>query len=149
MYLELPADPVKRPGIRSGIFVREDGRTIELTRAEWNARFPDREPVIVAPAPDDDLEVYQANITHNLTTMARHAGLYEPLWRPLESGYTQAFQLIPSLRDGLAELQTFPDKYREFNPENGWGSYEALVGFVAEYLAACERWPEARVSTWV
>lgn len=33
----------------SGIFVRDGGHTEEITREEWDRRFPGREPVIVRP----------------------------------------------------------------------------------------------------
>lgn len=127
------------------IYIREDGRTVEISRAEWDERFPDREPVLAVVHDDEAGEVFWRNITHNVGRMAAEAGVYEALWRPDEKGWTKAADLIPALRDGLAELQTFPDRYREFNPENGWGSYEGLVAFVAAYLGACETFPHADV----
>lgn len=94
----------------------------------------------------DDKTVYTANITHNLNRMASEAGIYEYLWRPDEIGVTKAEQLIEPLRDGLALLKSEPDRFKAFNPENGWGSYDGLVGFVKQYLAACQENPEAEVS---
>lgn len=32
----------------SGIFVRENGQTKEISRSEWDEKFPGREPVVVA-----------------------------------------------------------------------------------------------------
>lgn len=90
-------------------------------------------------------EVYERNITHNLGRMAEAAGLYKALWRPDENGLTHAGQLIPILREGLANLEADPAHYRTFNPENGWGNYEGLVKFVREYLAACEANPDAEI----
>ena len=126
------------------IFIREEGETKEISRAEWGARFPDREPVTVEVEETDC--VYGANITHNLTKMAREAGLYEALWRPDEHGLTHARQLVEPLRAGLARLWTDPAYFQTFNPENGWGNYDLLCRFVTGYLAACERWPAAEVS---
>jgi len=91
------------------------------------------------------VEIYNGNITHNLNTMADAAGLYKPLWRPEEVGITKAEQLIPLLTEGLARLKAEPAKYREHNPQNGWGSYEGLIRFVEEYLNACGENPEAAV----
>lgn len=134
------------------IFVRRDGQTVEVTRAEWDEMYPDREPVVLAAVEDEDdgyTTVFDANITHNMGRMARECGdLYAALWRPDEKGWTHARDLIGPLRDGLAILQTDFDRLQEFNPANGWGNYDGLVRFTAGYLAACERWPDAEVSVW-
>lgn len=89
---------------------------------------------------------YDANITHNLGRMAREAGIYEPLWRPDEVGITHARQLIEPLRAGLVRLKANPEHYKQFNPPNGWGSYDRFVPWIEEYLAACESCPDATVS---
>ena len=91
-------------------------------------------------------EIYSRNITHNLNKMADAAGIYQLLWRPEELRIETAGQLIQPLREGLARLLADPEKYRQFNAPNGWGKYENLVEFVADYLAACERDPNALVS---
>lgn len=90
-------------------------------------------------------EVYWRNITHNLTGMAQKAGIYKHLWRPEEIGITHAKQLIKPLTRGLTKLRKAPDCFKKFNPDNGWGSYEALVSFVEAYLAACIKNPDAEV----
>lgn len=96
--------------------------------------------------PTEPVEVYSRNITHNLTAMAREAGLYEALWRPEENGIHKAWQLIEVLREGLNTLLMDPPKFKAHNPSNGWGDYDGLVDFVQQYLAACERNPQADVS---
>lgn len=125
------------------IFVREDGQTKELSREEWNARFPGREPVTVDLG--ETQEVYHANITHNLNKMAAAAGIYEPLWRPEEVGFTHAQQLIQPLEAGLTRLESDPVTYKSYNPPNGWGDYEGLVRFVREYLKACKEHQDAKI----
>jgi hypothetical protein len=138
---------LKRPGAKqgagSGIFIRENGRTREITRAEWDALNPDRKPVVVNA--DESEEVYSANITHNLGKMADAAGVYQALWRPEELGATQARQLIDHLTRGLDHLRADPGHFKTFNPENGWGDYDGLVDFVLEYLIACLRYPDAEI----
>lgn len=91
-------------------------------------------------------EVYSANITHNLNEMAEQAGIYKHLWRPDEIGITTAAQLIEPLRGGLELLRSDPARFEAFNAPNGWGKYEHFVPFVAEYLDACEKNPDATVS---
>lgn len=90
--------------------------------------------------------IFTANITHNLGAMARavviyggysNVTLYDILWRPEEKGYTKASDIADMLGLGLVELVRFPEKYKAYNPENGWGSYEGLVAFVREYHSAC------------
>lgn len=89
--------------------------------------------------------VYSANITHNLNNMAEAAGIYMALWRPEDMGYGRAEDLIEPLSEGLIKLLADPDYYKQFNPPNGWGSYEGLVEFVTEYLEACKQNREARI----
>ena len=89
--------------------------------------------------------VYDANITHNLNKMAEAAGLYEYLWRPEEKGIYKAVQLTEPLSDGLLKLETSPDYFKTFNPENAWGSYDDLVNFVRAYLKACRENPDAEI----
>lgn len=91
-------------------------------------------------------EVYSANITHNLTAMAREASIYLALWRPEEIGLTRAHQLIEPLTAGLALLKSDRERFEKFNSDNGWGLYEHFVPFVENYLAACVENPNADVS---
>lgn len=146
VYLRLAGPPEPGPPVRR-IFIRQNGANVEISRAEWDALFPDREPPIVVSR-RDAREVYTANITSNLAPMAREAGLYEPLWRPAEIGITHAHQLLEPLRTGIERLHAEPSRLHAFNPPNGWGDYELLLRFTANYLAACERWPEAEVRVW-
>ena len=139
---------LRRPGVGvpvTRILVRENGAVREMSREEWDRRNPGMEPVTM----DDDPfsgEVYSRNITHNLGTMAHEAGVYTACWRPEEMGATKAAQLVAPLRAGLAALRADPERFKAFNPENGWGDYGGLVAFVAEYLAACEQYPDADIS---
>jgi hypothetical protein len=45
----------------------------------------------------------------------------------------------------LKELKERPEYYKEFNPANGWGSYEGLVKFTENYLKACREYPETEI----
>ena len=138
-------EPVVKPA-SSGIFIRENGCNKEISVDEWNARFPDKEPVRVLSNEELTNQVFSANITHNLNTMAELAGLYRYLWLPDELGIIYASDLISPLATGLVLLTENPDKYKALNPANGWGKYEDLVNFVAEYLSACVRYPDSKVN---
>jgi len=128
----------------TGITIREHGEIKLISREEWDSRFPGREPAVSATEPDPD-EVYWANITHNLNTMAGEAGIYKELWRPDEIDVTLAAQLIEPLEVGLKRLEDDPARYQQFNPKNGWGTYAGLVSFVRRYLAACKQYPTATI----
>jgi hypothetical protein len=94
---------------------------------------------------EEEEGVFDYNITHNLGRMASEAGIYQHLWRPEELGITKASQLIEPLRTGLAVLLADPEKFKAFNPENGWGNYDGLVNFVLAYLRACQKYPDATI----
>ena len=121
----------------TGIYVRRNGGTVCISREEWDAENPGREPVTVTAENIETNEVYSANITHNLGGMAEAAGIYMHLWRPEEIGITHAMQLVAPLAEGLARLKESPETYIQYNSPNGWGLYEHFVPFVENYLMAC------------
>lgn len=142
VYLDLKShEPIKE----RKIFIREDGRNKEISREEWDESHPGIEPFVTGTW---DQHVYSANITHNLVRMAKEAGIYMHLWRPEEIGITKASQLIEPLAAGLNTLALDPDAFQKLNPSNGWGDYDGLVQFVRDYLAACQKWPDADVSVY-
>jgi hypothetical protein len=141
VYLESDKPVVRTLG--TGIFVRDNGQTRELTADEVHEKYPN---AVIDTAGDYETgELYSANITHNLNRMAGAAGIYEALWRPDEIGITTASQLIPLLCDGLQKLVADPARFKALNPENGWGDYDGLVKFVTDYLVACLSYPNAIV----
>ena len=107
-------------------------------------------------------EVYNANITHNLGSMAdnvicfffhlrdekpKSITLYNILWH----GSGQSAKVIaPMLEVGLKELIENEGKFLFENningsciaPKNGWGSYETLINFTNDLLEACKKYPE-------
>ena len=90
--------------------------------------------------------VYErTGLTHNLVEMATRAGVYYCIWRPEELGIQTAGELVPRLQDGLTILKAKPDHFKQFNPENQWGSYDGLIQFIEEYLEACIEYPDAIV----
>jgi hypothetical protein len=144
VYLTLDK-PVKRER-GFGIFIRENGATKEISREEWDRRFPGREPVAFRrDSEEESSEIYSSNITHNLGKMAQEVGIYHHLWRPDEIGIKKAQELIALLEAGLKNLKSDPDRYRQFNSPNGWGIYEDFVLFVEEYLNACRKYPDANI----
>lgn len=145
--VSLTIDTYSKKEKTSGIFVRENGATVEITEEEYYKRFPDNgEPCKVAHDSGELTdEVFTANITHNLCGMADAAGIYKHLWRPEEIGITKAGQLIEALEKALADMKARPDYYEQFNAKNGWGKYIDFVPWIENYLNACKEYPEATI----
>ena len=97
------------------------------------------------------VNVYNGNITHNLNKMAKEVKLsngrtlYEVLWRPEEHNYTKASEIVPLLVEGIMILCSERERFLPFNPANGWGNYDNLVGFTQEYLNACLENPDGEI----
>ena len=93
------------------------------------------------------VELFDANITHNLGKMADAAGLYEALWCPLENGNSFAGDILPALVEGYRELNDNPVKYKQLDSDNGWGVYDNFLPWVGRYMAACDKHPLACI--WI
>jgi hypothetical protein len=91
------------------------------------------------------VELYNANITHNLTDMAKEAGIYKYLWRPAEVNCKYAKDIVDKVEEGLIKLRNYPLKFKQYDSPNGWGDYEHFVPWVANYLEACKQYPKALI----
>ena len=97
------------------------------------------------------VRVYDNNITHNLSKMASEVklsnglSLYDVLWRPDEHELELAEDIAELLDEGWNILVSEPDRFRQLNPENGWGNYDGLCKFVYEYRNACWNEPDATI----
>lgn len=91
--------------------------------------------------------VFDTNMTHNLTQMASEAGIYNCLWRPEETGFKTASQMIEPLEKGLALLESDPQRFKPFSAPNGWGTYDQFVPWVREVLEAARENPDAEVES--
>jgi len=95
--------------------------------------------------------VYDNNITHNLGSMAANVKLssgltlYDVLWRPDEHELILARDIAELLDEGWNILLSEPDRFKQFNPHNGWGNYDNLCKFVYEYRNACRNEPDSEV----
>lgn len=92
------------------------------------------------------VEVYDANITHNLNTMAKEAGIYQHLWHPEILGIEKAEQLIVPLQFALAQMMADPERFKKFDSPNGWGRYVHFVPWLEKLLKACQEFPDADIS---
>ena len=85
------------------------------------------------------------NITHNLAEMADALGIYKCLWRPTENGFYEAGEIIPLLEKAIKKAERYPDKYRKYDSENGWGTYKNFIPWLKEVLQSCKDYPKARI----
>lgn len=141
IYIISPT-PIKKKS--TGIWVRDDGKTRELSKAEAQEKYPDADIQEIEITTN---EFWHGNITHNLNKMAQeckiecdpqHEGLslYDLLWRddyPWEMSHLEYTQCLMAC---LVSLTDEPERYKLFNPSNGWGTYEQLVEFVKSFIHA-------------
>lgn len=131
----------------TGVFIRENGETRELTKEEVKEKYgKDVEENVYS-----DNTLLHINLTHNLTKMAnlcsykdyvnpktsRDITLYTLLWHPEEILNKDSLitkEYLFRLIDLCDSLELNPDFYKEYNPENGWGSYEQLLSAVKKLI---------------
>ena len=94
-------------------------------------------------------EVHSQNITHNLGAMAKEAGIYKVLWRPQEAGVWDAEDLIKPLEAGILLMASDPERFKELDSPNGWGTYGNFLPWLAELLEACRKNPSSRIDVSV
>ena len=138
IYLELEEE-TKRSS--TGIFIRQNGQSRELSYEESVERYPDQD---IEEHESVSNTVYTDNITHNLGNMAREAGFYKALWGHLEEVKTTQ-DLLEYLTPGIIELKSKPIKYKTYDSPNGWGRYVDFVPWLEKLEEACKTYPEAKL----
>lgn len=153
LYIE-SRTPVTHRG--TGVYIRENGETKELeTKEEVLKHFPDANPDEIEEHTYEDEIYFHMNLTHNLTKMAMECyplpntgsglsyilcyNLYQLLWHPEQIGIINPSE---EYKDNVAQcykkLLEEPDFFKQFNPDNGWGTYEQLLEGTRKYLNALE-----------
>jgi hypothetical protein len=94
-------------------------------------------------------EVFSANITHNLGKMAGIAGIYECLWHPEIGNYTEAGELVQPLEEAINKMERFPQRYKKYDADNGWGTYKDFLPWLKKLLEACEEYPESKIGVGI
>ena len=61
--------------------------------------------------------------TYNLGEMFRKC----TGWDFNQSEWYRVSEVYPKIQRGLSELIAYPEKYRKYEPDNGWGSVESAV----------------------
>lgn len=89
--------------------------------------------------------VFDANITHNLGTMADKAGIYKALWHPEDVGIKKALELAHILAPAIADMDARPEYYKTFDAKNGWGTYKDFAPWLKKLYHACIMHPNAEI----
>lgn len=110
------------------------------------------EPSCCGPAPSlyptrspSSFEGHSVNLTYNLSPMLYEAGF--PGW--------QAIVGAPCSESGgmfhrvAATLAADPERFKAFNPENGWGKYEDALGAMEHLAKLCVNHPDAHFGGWL
>lgn len=111
----------------------------------------------------EDGEVGSINITHNLNKMAQrislneHTTLYDVLWHGDELNDKDIYgeylsdpivtgkDFIDYLMKAILYMKENAEALKQFNPENGWGSYEGLLRFTEQCLGYALLYPDSKV----
>lgn len=84
--------------------------------------------------------LFDENYTHNVTPMWKKAGVYNALYN---SDGLHADDILDKLSRGVQDMESKPDEYKLFNPENEWGDYEGALEFLSEFYEACQEHPKS------
>jgi len=88
------------------------------------------------PAGSRDVYVTDAMVWKDIT-------LYEIMWRPEEVGIYDGGTLLPHLQRALDYMLPREGELKEYNPDNGWGTYEGLLKAVRDMGQHCAMFPHA------
>jgi hypothetical protein len=107
----------------------------------------------------DGYEVMNVNYTHNTNEMISEALRLEEGEPAPPCGGSLGFAIGPAWWDRLnglngvdgseylatiaRGLRTQPERFRRMNPDNGWGSYDQLLGLIDEMATTSRNCPDA------
>jgi hypothetical protein len=82
--------------------------------------------------------VVDKNITHNLGRMWVEAGIHDVLYN--SEGKT-AQSVLPILHKGLRLMIAEPERFKKFDPPNGWGTYKHALPWLSDLINEFEEYP--------
>lgn len=94
---------------------------------------------------DTDKLVFDANITHNLRSMADEALIGDYLWDVYNTEIKTAKDLINPLNKAIVDMEHRPSNYKKFDSPNGWGTYVDFLPWLKRLLSACHEYPNATI----
>ncbi len=123
------------------IFVRREGKTVEISEDEWRVKMGHIEPIRVMDEADWDI-VWRGEFKDEWKELAREAGLEQGLWEPYRMGFLQAFEIKLVLMTGVHSLYQKVNNQQEGFPDE---DYFDLVNMVEKYIRAGLKHPQARI----
>ncbi len=79
------------------------------------------------------------NHTSNTATMIKEVcGSYPSEWNG-----KKCVDMYPVLMQGISLLNLHPQRYRQFEPDNKWGSVESTMDFLQKIADTCDKYPTA------
>lgn len=79
------------------------------------------------------------NHTSNTAAMIKEVcGSY-----PSEWDGKKCADMYPVLMQGISLLNLHPQRYRQFEPDNGWGTVETTIDFLQKIADTCDKYPTA------
>lgn len=79
------------------------------------------------------------NHTYNTAAMIKEVcGSYPSDWDGRKCA-----DMYPIIAQGAALLRDNPQRYRQFEPSNGWGTVETTLDFLMKIADNCEKYPTA------
>lgn len=95
---------------------------------------------------EETLTVGRWNLTYNLSKMLNLAfevgpgAHFSDLWIN-----KTAEECEQGVRDAVARMEADPERYKQENPSNGWGTYEVALEHLIGFLEVCREYPRAKV----
>ncbi len=83
-----------------------------------------------------EVEIYETNITYNLSKMYYKA-IDEKLGLKKLKGLT-CKEVLPIINNAIKDMIDKKEEYEKMNPKNGWGSYDGLLKTFKEICEVCE-----------
>ena len=98
--------------------------------------------VTVGPA-NTTMEPYDANLTYNVGTMLRRAGIHPEVMNGLTAKVARSV-----VGNGMATMSACPVYFKSFEPDNGWGSYDGTMEWLDRLQSYLNRCPDDYVVEW-
>lgn len=88
----------------------------------------------------DNEEIFDANMTHDVTPMWHKAGCYDALYM---SDGQKAMDVRDIIVDAVVDMMKYKKEYQKLDSPNGWGTYDDAFKFLLSVAVACCDFPEA------
>jgi len=87
--------------------------------------------------------VFEANMTYNVGTMIRRAGLHPQVLNGMK--VSQAYGII---KNGLLVMEQNAQYFKQFDSDNGWGTYATTVTCIRSLYEAMDEGHDDDILRW-